>query len=58
MGMIKRSQITKSNKYAISLQYLKKEVRNEDHFWHTDKRQIFYKLVLSFLMEVAKIGSW
>ena len=57
MGMIKRSQITQSNKFAISLQHLKKEVRNEDHFWHTDKRQIFYKLVLSFFMEVAKIGS-
>ena len=36
---------------AISLQYLKKEVRNGHHFWHADKR--FCKLVLSFLMEVA-----
>ena len=53
MDMIKHSQITQSNKFAISLQYLKKDVRNGGHFWHADKRQSFYKLVLSFLMEVA-----
>ena len=33
MGMIKHSQSTQSNKFAISLQYLKKEVRNGVHFW-------------------------
>ena len=54
MGMIKHSQITQSNKFAISLQYLKKEVRSRGHFWHADQRQSFYKLVLSFLMEVAR----
>ena len=43
-----------SNKFAISLQYLKKEIRNGDYFWHADKRQSFYKLVLSFLMKVAR----
>ena len=32
MGMIKHSQITESNKFTISLQYLKKEVRNGVHF--------------------------
>ena len=53
MGMIKHSQITQSIKFAISLQYLKKEVRNGGHFWHADKRQRFYELVLSFLTEVA-----
>ena len=47
-------QITQSNKFAISLQYLIKEVRNGGHFWHADKRQSFGKLVLSFLMEVAR----
>ena len=39
------------------MQYLyniSKEVRNGGHFWHGDKRQSFYKLVLSFLMEVAR----
>ena len=54
MGMIKHSQITQNNKFAISLQCLKKEVRNRGDFWHTDKRQNFYKLVLSFLMGVAR----
>ena len=52
--MIKHSQIAQSNNFAISLQYLKKEVRKEGHFWHADKRQSFYKLVLSFLMKVAR----
>ena len=52
--MIKHSQITESNKFAIFLQYLKKEVRNGGHFWHADRLQRFYKLVLYFLMEVAR----
>ena len=47
-------QITQSNKFAISLQYLKKEVRNGGLFLHADKRQSFYKLVLSFLVEVTR----
>ena len=33
MGMIKYSQSTQSNKFAISLQYLKKEIRNGVHFF-------------------------
>ena len=49
-----KTQITQSSKFAISLQYLKKEVRNGSHFWHTDKRQGFYKLALSFLKELAR----
>ena len=53
-GMIKHSQITQSNKFAISSQYLKKEVRNRGHLWHADKLQRFYKLVLSFFMDAAR----
>ena len=53
-GMIKHSQITQSNKFAISSQYLKKEVRNWGHLWHADKLQRFYKLVLSFFMDAAR----
>ena len=49
--MIKHTQITQSNKFAISLQHLKKEVRNAGQFWHADKFQSFYKLVLFFLVE-------
>ena len=54
MGMIKHSQSTQSNKFAKSLQYLKKEVRERVHFCHAHKHQSFYKLALSFLMEVAR----
>ena len=54
MGIIKHSQSTQSNKFAESLKYLKKEVRNEVHFLRPDKHQSFYKLALSFLMEVAR----
>ena len=43
---------------VTSLQYLyiisKKKLGMGGHFWHADKRQSFYKVVLSFLMEVAK----
>ena len=39
----------------MSLQYLKKEHRDEVDFLHGDKHQSFNKLVLSFLMEVAKL---
>ena len=53
LGMIKHSQSTQSNKFAISLQYLKKEVRKGVHFLHTDE-QSFYKFGLLFLMEVTR----
>ena len=53
MGMIKHSQSTQSNKFAISLQYCKK-VRNGVHFLHADKHQSFYNLTLSFLIEWAR----
>ena len=54
MGLIKHSQTIQSNKFAISLQYLKKEVRNGGHFRQADKPQSIYKLILSFFMEMAR----
>ena len=54
MSTIKHSQSTQSNKFAVSLQYLKKEIANGVNFLHADKHQSFYKLALSFLMEVAR----
>ena len=51
--MIKHSQSTQSNKFAESLQYLKKAVIDGVHFLHADKHQSFYKLASLFLMEVA-----
>ena len=41
MGMIKHSQSTQINKLAISLQYLKKGVREGVDFLHLDKHQSF-----------------
>ena len=41
--MIKHSQYTQSNKFPISLQYLKKEFRNGVCFLHADKYQGVYK---------------
>ena len=54
MRIFKHSKSTQSNNFAISLQYLKKEVRNGVHLLHADKHQSFYKLRLSFLTEVAR----
>ena len=50
MGMVKHSQSSQNSKFAMSLQYLKKEVRDEVNFLHAGKHQSFYKLVLPFLM--------
>ena len=38
-SMIKHSQSTVSTKFATSLQYLKKEVRDGVHILHADKHQ-------------------
>ena len=54
MGMIKHSQNAQCHKFIISLQYLKKEVRDGVHFLHGDKHQSFYKFELSFLMEMTR----
>ena len=54
MCMIKHSQSTQRNKFVISFQYLKKEVRDGVHFLHADKHQSFYKLALLFLMEATR----
>ena len=51
---IKYSQSTEINKFVISLQYLKKEVKNGVHFLHADKYRSFYKLALLFLIEATR----
>ena len=48
MGRIKHSQSTQSNKFAMSLQDLKKKLGIEFIFLHAEKYQSFYKLALSF----------
>ena len=37
--MVKHSQSSQTIKFAMSLQYLKKEVRNKVEFVHADKHQ-------------------
>ena len=53
IALIKHSQITRSNKFAITLQYLEKEVMDGVHFLRADKHLNFYNLALSFLTEVT-----
>ena len=53
MRMIKHSKSTQCNIFAISFQQYQKKVVNGVHLFHADQYQRFYKLALSFLMEVA-----
>ena len=67
MEMIKYSLSSQNSKFEMSLQYLKKEVRNEVDFLHADKHQSFlqvdfnilcikdsYKAILSLLIDMIK----
>ena len=67
MEMVKHSQSFQNSKFAMSLQYLKKEVRDEIDFLHSDKHQsflqvdfntlsikVFYKVIVSLLMSTIK----
>ena len=44
MGMVKDSQSSQNSKFTMSLQYLKKEVRDEVDFLHVDKHQSFLQV--------------
>ena len=50
MGRVKHSQTSQNNKFATSLQYVKKEVRDEVDFLHADNHRSFYKMALLFLI--------
>ena len=67
MGMVRHFQVPKNSKFAMSLQYLNYEVRDEVVFLHADKHQsglqvdvktlatrVSYKLILSLLMSMMK----
>ena len=67
MGMVKHSQSSPNSKFAMSLQYHKKQVRDEVNLFHADKLQSFqqvgfntlgikvsYKLILLLLMGMIK----
>ena len=40
----RHAQVTQNNKFAISLQYLKKEVSDEVDFLHVDKHKSFLQI--------------
>ena len=42
--MARHAQITQNNKFAISLQCLKKEVSDKVDFLHTDKHESFLQI--------------
>ena len=44
MGMAEYSQSPQNSNFAMSLQYLKKEVKDEVYFLHADKHQSFLKV--------------
>ena len=65
MEMVKHSQSSEHSKFAMSLQYPKREVREEVDFLHTDQNfpqvnftslsiKVFYKVILSLLMDMIK----
>ena len=67
MGMVKHSDSSQYSKFAIFLQHLKKEVRDEVDFLDVDKHQSFlqvdlntlgikvsYKVILSLLTDMIK----
>ena len=48
------AQITQSNNFAISLQYLKKEVIDEVDFLHPDKQESFLQIDTTIFDGVVK----
>ena len=49
MGMDKHPQSSQNSEFAMFLQYLKKEVKDEVDFWHADKHQSFLKVFFNTL---------
>ena len=52
--MARHAQITQNNKFAISLQYLKKELSDEVDFLHADKYESLLQTDSIILMEMFK----
>ena len=52
--MARHAQITQNNKFAISLQYLKKELSDEVDFLHADKHESLLQTDSIILMEMFK----
>ena len=52
--MARDAQITQNNKFAISLQYLKKELSDEVDFLHADKHESLLQIDSMILMGMVK----
>ena len=52
--MASHAQITQNNKFAISLQYLKKKVNDEVDFKHADKQESLLQTDTMILMGMVK----
>ena len=50
----KHAQSTQNNKFAISLQYLKKDVSDEVDFLHVDKHKGLLQIDTMILMEIVR----
>ena len=63
MSVARYAQIAQNNKFAMFLQYLKKEMNDEVDFLHADKHESFLKLILwcwwgsSSIPNVPRIAS-
>ena len=44
MCLVRHAQFTQNNKFAISLNYLKKDVTDEVDFLHADKHESFLQI--------------
>ena len=54
MCVARHAQITQNKKFAISLQYLKKEVNDEVDFWYAGKYENLLQIDTMILMEMVK----
>ena len=55
--MARHAHITQNNKFAISLQHLKKEVSNTVDFLHADKHESLLQIDTMILMETVKYSQ-
>ena len=52
--MVRHAQITQNDKFAISLQYLTKEVSDEVDFLHADEYESLLQIDTMILMRMAQ----
>ena len=52
--MVRHTQITQNNKFAIYLQYLKKEASDKTDFSHAGKHESFLQIDTAILIGISK----